>query len=142
MNNSHSEQIGLTSRNNQEDRCDVMGTVLIVDDAKFMRMVLRRILTSQGHTVVGEATNGEEAVEMYAKLRPDVVTMDIVMPKLNGIEAVRRIMQFDPNAKIIMVTALGQETFVLDAIKAGAREFIIKPFRNEEIIKVVAKTIQ
>ncbi len=119
-----------------------MGTVLIVDDAKFMRMVLRRILTSQGHTVVGEATNGEEAVEMYAKLRPDVVTMDIVMPKLNGIEAVRRIMQFDPNAKIIMVTALGQETFVLDAIKAGAREFIIKPFRNEEIIKVVAKTIQ
>ncbi len=119
-----------------------MGTVLIVDDAKFMRMVLRRILTSQGHTVVGEATNGEEAVEMYAKLRPDVVTMDIVMPKLNGIEAVRRIMQFDPSAKIIMVTALGQETFVLDAIKAGAREFIIKPFRNEEIIKVVAKTIQ
>ncbi len=119
-----------------------MGTVLIVDDAKFMRMVLRRILTSQGHKVVGEATNGEEAVEMYAKLRPDIVTMDIVMPKLNGIEAVRRIMQFDPNAKIIMVTALGQESFVLDAIKAGAREFIIKPFRNEEIIKVVAKTIQ
>ena len=119
-----------------------MGTVLIVDDAKFMRMVLRRILTSQGHKVVGEATNGEEAVEMYAKLRPDIVTMDIVMPKLNGIEAVRRIMQFDRNAKIIMVTALGQESFVLDAIKAGAREFIIKPFRNEEIIKVVAKTIQ
>ena len=118
-----------------------MGTVLIVDDAKFIRMVLRRILTSQGHTVVAEATNGEEAVELYAKYRPDIVTMDIVMPKLNGIEAVKRIMEFDPRAKIIMVTALGQESFVLEAIKAGAREFIIKPFRNDEIIKVVAKTI-
>lgn len=119
-----------------------MARVLIVDDARFMRLVLRRILTQAGHEIVGEAKDGVEAVEMYAEKRPDVMTLDIVMPRQNGIEAVREIMQFDPHAKIIMVTALGQEAFVLDAIKAGAREFIIKPFRNEEIVKAVLKTVQ
>jgi len=119
-----------------------MAKVLIVDDARFMRLVLRRILTQAGHEIVGEAKDGVEAVEMYADKRPDVMTLDIVMPRQNGIEAVKEIMQFDPQAKIIMVTALGQEAFVLDAIKAGAREFIIKPFRNEEIVKAVMKTVQ
>jgi two-component system chemotaxis response regulator CheY len=119
-----------------------MARVLIVDDARFMRLVLRRILTQAGHEIVGEAKDGVEAVEMYAEKRPDVMTLDIVMPRQNGIEAVREIMQFDPHAKIIMVTALGQEAFVLDAIKAEAREFIIKPFRNEEIVKAVLKTVQ
>lgn len=119
-----------------------MARVLIVDDARFMRLVLRRILTQAGHEIVGEAKDGVEAVEMYADKRPDVMTLDIVMPRQNGIEAVKEIMQFDPSAKIIMVTALGQEAFVLDAIKAGAREFIIKPFRNEEIVKAVMKTVQ
>ena len=119
-----------------------MVNVLIVDDARFMRLVLRRILTQAGHQIIGEAKDGVEAVEMYAEKRPDVMTLDIVMPRQNGIEAVREIMQFDPAAKIIMVTALGQEAFVLDAIKAGAREFIIKPFRNEEIVKAVTKTTQ
>lgn len=119
-----------------------MARVLIVDDARFMRLVLRRILTQAGHTIVAEAKDGVEAVEMYAEHRPDVMTLDIVMPRQNGIEAVREIMSFDPHAKIIMVTALGQEAFVLDAIKAGAREFIIKPFRNEEIVKAVMKTVQ
>ncbi|MHA2502475.1 MAG: response regulator [Candidatus Kariarchaeaceae archaeon] len=119
-----------------------MARILIVDDARFMRLVLRRILTQAGHEIVGEAKDGVEAVEMYADKRPDVMTLDIVMPRQNGIEAVREIMQFDPQAKIIMVTALGQEAFVLDAIKAGAREFIIKPFRNEEIVKAVLKTHQ
>jgi len=115
-------------------------TIMVVDDARFMRLVLRRILTQGGYQVICEAKDGSEAVNMYAEKRPDIVTMDIVMPKKNGIEAVKEIMSFDPNAKIIMVTALGQEAFVLDAIKAGAREFIIKPFRNEEIIKAVMKT--
>ena len=118
-----------------------MANVLIVDDARFMRLVLRRILTQAGHTIMGEAKDGEEAVRMYADLRPDCMTLDIVMPKMNGIEAVKEIMSFDPTAKIIMVTALGQEAFVLDAIKSGAREFIIKPFRNEEIVKAVMKTV-
>ena len=118
-----------------------MGRILITDDARFMRLVLRRILTQAGHQVVGEAKDGEEAVKMYGELRPDCATMDIVMPRKNGIDAVKDIMSFDPHAKIIMVTALGQEAFVLDAIKAGAREFIIKPFRNEEIVKAVLKTI-
>ena len=114
-----------------------MAKVLIVDDARFMRLVLRRILTQAGHQILGEAKDGEEAVRMYADLRPDCMTLDIVMPKMNGIEAVKEIMSFDPTAKIIMVTALGQEAFVLDAIKSGAREFIIKPFRNEEIVKLL-----
>jgi two-component system chemotaxis response regulator CheY len=106
-----------------------------------MRLVLRRILTQAGHAIIGEAKDGIEAVDLYADKRPDCITMDIVMPRMNGIDAVREIMGFDPNAKIIMVTALGQEAFVLDAIKAGAREFIIKPFRNEEIVKAVMKTV-
>ena len=119
-----------------------MAKVAIVDDARFMRLVLRRILTQAGHEIVGEAKDGIEAIDLWAEKRPDVMTLDIVMPRKNGIEAVREIMSFDPNAKIIMVTALGQEAFVLDAIKAGAREFIIKPFRNEEIVKAVMKTVQ
>lgn len=106
-----------------------------------MRLVLRRILTQAGHEVVGEGKDGVEAVELYAQKRPDVMTLDIVMPRQNGIESVKQIMEFDPNARIIMVTALGQEAFVLDAIKNGAREFIIKPFRNEEIVKAVMKTL-
>ncbi len=115
--------------------------VMIVDDAKFMRLVLRRILTQAGYKVVGEAKDGIEAIEMYAEKRPDCVTLDIVMPRLNGIETVKRIMEFDPQARIIMVTALGQESFVLEAIKNGAREFIIKPFKNQEIVKAVMKTV-
>lgn len=115
--------------------------VAIVDDARFMRLVLRRILTQAGYEIVGEARDGIEAVELYAEKRPDVMTLDIVMPRLNGIQAVKQIMEFDPTAKIIMVTALGQEAFVLDAIKSGAREFIIKPFKNLEIVKAVKKTV-
>lgn len=115
--------------------------ILVVDDARFMRLVLRRIITQAGYEVVGEARDGVEAVEMYAEKRPDCMTLDIVMPRLNGIQAVKQIIEFDPSAKIIMVTALGQEAFVLDAIKSGAREFIIKPFKNLEIIKAIKKTI-
>jgi two-component system, chemotaxis family, chemotaxis protein CheY len=118
-----------------------MAKIAIVDDAKFMRLVLRRILTQAGHEIVAEGQTGVDAVEIWARDKPECMTLDIVMPKQNGIEAVKQIMTFDPSARIIMVTALGQEAFVLEAIKAGAREFIIKPFRNEEIVKAVAKTI-
>lgn len=118
-----------------------MARIAVVDDAKFMRLVLRRILTNAGHDIVAEGQTGLDAVDIWAKDKPECMTLDIVMPKMNGIEAVKKIMSFDPNAKIVMVTALGQEAFVLEAIKAGAREFIIKPFRNEEIIKAIAKTV-
>ena len=105
-----------------------------------MRQMLLFTLEELGYEV-SEAENGIEAIEKYAEIRPDCVTLDIVMPRLNGIETVKRIMEFDRNAKIIMVTALGQESFVLDAIKNGAREFIIKPFKNQEIVKAVMKTV-
>ena len=119
-----------------------MSTILISDDAKFMRMMLRRILEQEGHKIVGEASNGEEAINLYAKLRPELVTMDIVMPDPNGIECVRRIRQFDPHAKIVMVTALGQEAMVLEALKAGASEFVIKPFKSGKVILAVDKTLK
>ncbi len=118
-----------------------MARIAVVDDAKFMRLVLKRILTQAGHEVIAEGQTGIDAVEIWARDKPDCMTLDIVMPKQNGIEAVKQIISFDPNAKIVMVTALGQEAFVLEAIKSGAREFIIKPFKNEEIIKAIAKTI-
>ena len=118
-----------------------MARVAIVDDAKFMRLVLKRILTQAGHEIIAEGRTGIDAVDIWAKERPDCMTLDIVMPKLNGIEAVKRIISFDPNAKLIMVTALGQEAFVLEAMKSGAREFIIKPFKNEKVIKAIGNVI-
>ena len=112
--------------------------VLIADDSTFMRLMIRKILTKHGFSVIGEAKDGEEAVQQYAKLRPSLMTMDIVMPKLNGIEAVKRIIQFDPDARIIMVTALGQEQLVLEAIKSGAKEFVIKPFNEAQVVNAIS----
>ena len=113
-------------------------TVLIADDSTFMRLMIRKILTKHGFSVIGEAKDGEEAIQQYAKLRPSLMTMDIVMPKLNGIEAVKRIIQFDPDARIIMVTALGQEQLVMDAIKSGAKEFVIKPFNEAQVVNAIS----
>ena len=118
-----------------------MKKVLIADDSKFMRMIIRKILSKYGYSITGEASNGEEVVEKYAKLLPDVVTMDIVMPKMDGIEAVKRIMQLDPKAKIVMVTALGQEQLVLEAIRSGAKEFVIKPFNEAQVIDAMDKIV-
>jgi len=115
-----------------------MSNVLIADDSTFMRLMIRKILTKHGFSVIGEAKDGEEVVQQYAKLRPNLVTMDIVMPKLNGIEAVKKIVQFDPDAKIVMVTALGQEQLVIEAIKSGAKEFVIKPFNEAQVVNAVA----
>ena len=119
-----------------------MSNVLIVDDSTFMRLMIRKILTKHGFAVIGEAKDGEEAVQQYAKLRPNLVTMDIVMPKLNGIEAVKKIIQFDPDAKIVMVTALGQEQLVIEAIKSGAKEFVIKPFNEAQVVNAIANVAQ
>lgn len=118
-----------------------MANILIADDAKFMRMMIRKILESEGHRIVGEASSGEEAIKLYASLRPDLATMDIVMPNPNGIETVRKIREFDPHAKIIMITALGQEAMVVEALKAGATDFIIKPFKPAKVIEAVDKAL-
>lgn len=113
--------------------------ILIADDAMFMREMIKEIVVQAGYEVVGEAGNGLEAVEMYQVLRPDIVTMDIVMPLKSGIEAVREIAQEFPNARIIMCSALGQDTLVVEALEAGARDFIVKPFKAEQVLEVLKK---
>ena len=118
-----------------------MARVLIVDDAAFMRMMIKDILTKNGYEVCGEAPNGLVAVEMYNKEKPDIVTMDITMPDMDGIEAVKNIRATDPNAKIIMCSAMGQQSMVMDAIKAGAKDFIVKPFQADRVLEAVKKAI-
>jgi two-component system chemotaxis response regulator CheY len=115
--------------------------VLIVDDALFMRNTLRDIFTGAGFTVAGEADDGVKAVNLYESLKPDVVTMDIVMPYKSGIDATREIVQRDPAAVIVMCSALGQESLVMEAIEAGAIDFIVKPFRGEDVVAVVKKVL-
>ncbi|NYT05425.1 MAG: response regulator [Methanomicrobiales archaeon] len=118
-----------------------MGKVLIVDDTMFMRTLLKNILFSGGHDIVGEAENGEQAVELYAKLKPDLVTMDVVMPKMNGIEALKAIKTADPAAKVIMCTAVGQEQMVKLAIKTGAKGYIVKPFQAPKVLEEVKNVL-
>jgi two-component system chemotaxis response regulator CheY len=116
-----------------------MAKVLITDDTLFMRVTLKGILGSNGFPEIIEATNGEEAVQQYQQHRPDVVLMDITMPVMDGIAATRKIREFDPNAKIIMCTALGQKEMVLQAVEAGARDFIVKPFQTDRVIETVRR---
>ncbi|MCL6453473.1 MAG: response regulator [Alicyclobacillus sp.] len=116
--------------------------VLVVDDAAFMRMMLRDILVKNGYEVVGEASDGLQAVERYRDLMPDVVTMDITMPELDGIGALKQIRQINPNAKVIMCSAMGQQSMVIDAIQAGARDFIVKPFQAERVVEALRKAVQ
>ncbi len=113
--------------------------VLIVDDAAFMRMMIRDILTKNGYSVVGEAENGMVALEKYKELKPDLVTMDITMPEMDGIAAVKQIKSFDAQARIIMCSAMGQQAMVIDAIQAGAVDFIVKPFQPERVLEAVGK---
>ena len=116
-----------------------MTKVLIVDDASFMRISIRSMLEKDGFEVVGEAADGLEAISQYKTLQPDVVTMDITMPNMTGIEAVKGILEFDAKAKILMVSALGQEKFVRQSILAGAKSFIVKPFKSEELLDAITK---
>ena len=118
-----------------------MARVLIVDDAAFMRMMIKDILEKNGYEIAGEAANGGIAVEMCNKERPDVVTMDITMPDMDGIEAVKNIRANDPNAKIIMCSAMGQQSMVMDAIRAGAKDFIVKPFQAERVLEAIKKVL-
>ncbi|MFD3260934.1 MULTISPECIES: response regulator [Paenibacillus] len=115
--------------------------ILIVDDAAFMRMMIRDILTKNGFEVVGEAQDGAQAVEKFKELHPDLVTMDITMPEMDGIAALKEIKQLDPNAKVIMCSAMGQQAMVIDAIQAGAKDFIVKPFQSDRVIEAINKTL-
>lgn len=116
--------------------------VLIVDDAIFMRMKLKDILEKNGFQVVAEAQNGIEAIEKYKAEMPDLVTMDITMPEMDGITALKAIRQMDPKAKVIMCSVMGQQTMVMDAIQAGAMDFIVKPFDNDRVIESLNKAIR
>ncbi len=119
-----------------------MAKILVADDASFMRQMIREIVESEGFEVCGEASDGIGAIEEYKRLHPDVVTMDIVMPLKSGIDAVRGIMAIDPGACVVMCSALGQETLVTEAIQAGAKDFIVKPFKPDSVIDTLKKVLE
>ena len=116
-------------------------SILICDDAAFMRMMLKDILVKEGYEVVGEAVNGADGVEKYNSLKPDLVTMDITMPEMDGIAALKAIRASDPAAKVVMCSAMGQQAMVVESIQAGARDFIVKPFQKDRVIEAVKKQI-
>jgi two-component system chemotaxis response regulator CheY len=113
--------------------------VLIVDDAAFMRMTIKMMLEKNGFEVAGEAENGKVAIRKYIECKPDIVTMDITMPEMGGIDALKEIMKLDPNAKVVMISAMGQERMVLESVMAGAKTFIVKPFKEEHVIETLTK---
>ncbi len=115
--------------------------ILIVDDAAFMRMMIRDILSKNGYEVCGEANDGVQAIEKFKELRPDLITMDITMPEMDGINALKEIKKLDANAKVIMCSAMGQQAMVIDAIQAGAKDFIVKPFQADRVIEAIKKTL-
>ena len=115
--------------------------ILICDDAAFMRMMIKDILTKNGYNIVGEAENGAKAVEKYNELKPDLVLMDITMPEMEGIEALKKIKSGDPNASIIMCSAMGQQAMVIEAIQNGAKDFIVKPFQADRVLEAVQKVV-
>jgi two-component system chemotaxis response regulator CheY len=116
--------------------------ILVADDARFMRQLIREIIEPEGFEVVGEAADGRAVVEEFTRLAPDVVTMDIVMPKRSGIDAVKEILALDPSAKIVMVSALGQEALVMEALQAGAADYVVKPFKPDVVIATLRKVVE
>lgn len=119
-----------------------MAKVLVVDDAKFMRITLASILKNENHEIAGEAENGREAIELYKKLRPNLVTMDITMPVMDGIEAIRGIMDFDSNANVVVCSAMGQQKVVVEAIESGAKDFIVKPFEENNVLEIIDRVLK
>ena len=115
--------------------------ILICDDAAFMRMMIKDILTKNGYTVVGEAENGAKAVEKYAELKPDLVLMDITMPEMDGIQALKKIKEADPSATVNMCSAMGQQAMVIESIQSGAKDFIVKPFQADRVLEAVRKVV-
>ena len=116
--------------------------ILICDDAAFMRMMIKDILTKNGYNVAGEAENGQKAVEKYQETKPDLVLMDITMPEMDGIQALKKIKQIDPNASVVMCSAMGQQAMVIESIQSGARDFIVKPFQPECVLEAVKKAVE
>jgi two-component system, chemotaxis family, chemotaxis protein CheY len=125
----------------REEREPGMARVLVVDDAVFMRKMVSDALAKGGHEIVGEAGNGQEAIERYQELKPEVTTLDITMPEMDGIAALKAILDLDPAARVFMCSALGQESKVLEAVKAGARDFVVKPFQAERVLEAVGKAL-
>lgn len=119
-----------------------MPRILIVDDAAFMRMLLKDILLKNGYEVCGEAANGKDAIEKYKELKPDLVTMDITMPEMNGIQALKEIRKIEPQAKILMCSAMGQQAMVIEAIQSGAKDFIVKPFQADRVVEALGKVFK
>jgi two-component system chemotaxis response regulator CheY len=115
--------------------------VLIVDDVPFVRKTLAEIFRQARYTVVGEAADGKEALEIYARTRPDLVTMDVVMPQMSGIEAIRKLVKLDKDAKVIIVSAMDQESLVMDAINVGARDYLLKPFSAEDVLRTAERVL-
>lgn len=115
--------------------------ILICDDAAFMRMMIKDILTKNGYSVVGEAENGAKAVEKYQELKPDLVLMDITMPEMDGIQALKAIKAADPSATVIMCSAMGQQAMVIESIQSGAKDFIVKPFQQDRVLEAVRKVV-
>jgi two-component system chemotaxis response regulator CheY len=118
-----------------------MARVLIVDDAAFMRKMLGDVLAKGGHEVIGEGANGAEAITQYQALRPDIMTLDITMPEKDGLAALREILTLEPSAKVVMCSALGQESKVLEAIKSGAKDFVVKPFQPDRVLDAIGKAL-
>jgi len=116
-------------------------SILIADDLSFTRMIQREILTERGYSIVGEAADGVEAVRKFQSLKPDVVLLDITMPNMNGLEAMRKIFSINPKAKVIMCSAMGQQSLIVEAIRAGVKDFIVKPFKPERILSAIEKAL-
>ena len=118
-----------------------MAKILLVDDAAFMRKVIKDTLNKNGYTDVHEAVDGADAVEKYDELHPDLVMMDITMPNMDGLEALKAIRAKDPNANVVMCSAMGQESMVIDAVRSGAKDFIVKPFKRDRVLKTVSSIV-
>ncbi len=119
-----------------------MYTVLVVDDAAFMRLAIKNVLEKNNFKVIADAKNGLEAIEKYIECKPDIVTMDITMPDMTGIDALKKIREIDPNAKVVMISAMGQERMVKEAILNGAKNFIVKPYKEEHIVQTLLKVMK
>ena len=126
----------------ESKRGNDMTRILVADDASFMRQMIREIVEAEGYEVCGEASDGIEAVDLFKELHPDITTMDIVMPRRSGIDAVRAVVELDPGARIVMCSALGQETLVAEAMEAGAKDFIVKPFKPDSVLSTLKRVLE
>lgn len=119
-----------------------MANIIVVDDSLFMRQILKELIARMGHVVIGEAEDGYEAVLKYSELRPDMITMDINMPKMSGVTALKEILKIDPKAKVLICSALGQQSMITESIRAGAKDFVVKPIKDERIMEAIRKVLE